>query len=66
MKRSEMIKILEEVFFHYDNYTNIAEKALSTVEDRGMLPPFNEEKFIMSKNEYGIECANGNQWESEE
>lgn len=39
MKRSEMLEILEKTFFHYDNYTNIAQKALNAVEEAGMVPP---------------------------
>lgn len=39
MKRSEMIKILEEEFFKYDNFKSIAQKALSAVENNGMIPP---------------------------
>lgn len=39
MKRSEMIAILEDVFRNYDNGPNIAERALSAMEEAGMRPP---------------------------
>src|ERR1700676_3432010 len=38
MKRSEMIKRLREAFSKYENYEIIAERALSCVEEFGMLP----------------------------
>lgn len=43
MKKSEMLKILEERFSNYENARNIAERALSYVENAGMLPPYTYE-----------------------
>ena len=53
-------------FMPFDKAQELAEIVLNRIEKEGMLPPFNEEEFIFSKNEHGIELANGNQWEPEE
>lgn len=41
MKRSEAIARLKDTFFSYDTFENIAERALSAMEDAGMQPPRN-------------------------
>jgi hypothetical protein len=69
MKRSEMVQhianTLEQTFDRDNTWTLTAEFVLDCCELYGMLPPFNQEAFIKSKNQYGIESADGNEWENE-
>jgi hypothetical protein len=50
MKRSEMLNKLKEVFKKHENPDNIAERALSAVEEAGMKPP----DCNYHNSEYGV------------
>lgn len=69
MKRSQMLDIIEaELYIYSDEYDqgvhrSVARMILRTIEDYGMLPPYNDEGL----SSYDIAMgSNVNKWEDEE
>lgn len=62
MKRSEMIKALEETFSKFESPSSIAERALSTMEANGMLPP---ENSYWAGDDYFCSATPCHEWDEE-
>lgn len=67
MKRSDMIKALEETFSKFESPSSIAERALSTMEANGMLPPENGTNYVSywEGDEYFGTTSPSHEWDRE-
>lgn len=67
MKRSEMLKLIREaLWMEKIDHKAYEEQILSTVEHLGMSPPFSPDVFMKQKNKWGVELANGREWDPED